>query len=451
MIESTIFLALFYSITCGVLVVAHSMWVGRVTLIDWALLAIGGMYGLGWPLVLYVTLAGDNPVWAPWILPFENMYLIHNIAAFFLLFGLLVGWYLMAPLCNWFYKGRAKTSRFQTDRWLFIFWFLLFFAIMTQFFYSIAYGGLLGQLDYSAAIRSSRFDVVPNNPFSFLKPFGGLAMVSAYGFFGLCLSERRELFVYTGFLLSFCFSLFVLYSWMGRVGFLVFVVTFPLGIALLRIRSPLRLLLGGVTLFLIILIGVYFVSVVLNIKSADSLWSFLGRELAFPFGSFFAQLDYGEHLFRGFYDLAFSPIYTMPSSWWSEWIVPVGQINTTVIIGAPKGEAGVTGAIPVDLLTLGLMQMHLFGVVIVGLLFGMLLRVLNSMLEIVSDVGVRAVFEANIALTIAVLGVFYSQPNHVVAGNIHWIAAVIIFLLVIRLPRFRVRSNISEKYQGPTN
>jgi hypothetical protein len=39
-------------------------------------------------------------------------------------------------------------------------------------------------------------------------------------------------------------------------------------------------------------------------------------------------------------------------------------------MGAPKSEQGVTGGIPVDLLTLGLMQASIFDIVVVGVIFG---------------------------------------------------------------------------------
>jgi len=92
-------------------------------------------------------------------------------------------------------------------------------AVATQGLYAQAYGGVLGQLEYSSMIRSSLFDTGPSNALSFLQSFGGLAMIAAFGFFGLRLSGRRNFLALLGFLLSFLFSLYVLYSWLGRTGF----------------------------------------------------------------------------------------------------------------------------------------------------------------------------------------------------------------------------------------
>jgi len=59
-IELATLFALTFAIICGGLVIAHSSRVGRVTLLDWTMLAMGGMYGLGWVLVLQVTAVGDS-------------------------------------------------------------------------------------------------------------------------------------------------------------------------------------------------------------------------------------------------------------------------------------------------------------------------------------------------------------------------------------------------------
>ena len=438
MIETTTVFGVLYALICGWLALVHSTSIGRVTLLDWALLAMGGMYGVGWVLVLYVTQAGGNPVWERWILPYESLYLVHSLGSLLLLLGVLVGWYMLASvLRNRPIRGGVVT-RFQLRRWSRAFWLLLVLAVLAQGLYAHAHGGFLNHLEYSALIRSGVFGAVPDNPFSFLKPFGGLAMIAAFGFFGLWLSEQRNLSIRLGIVFSFGFSLYVLYSWLGRMGFLVFLITFPLAIILARSRSPQRMIIWAGAGFMGLLVGSYGVSLWLNLKPADSLLAFLARELSFPFGSFFAQIDSGEHLFRGFVDFLIAPVFLLPSSWWTNWLEPVNQINTAIIMGAPKGEAGVTGGIPVDLLTLGVMQLHLPGVLVTGLLFGALLRIVHNILSLIPLRGVRAVFEANIALTLAVLCVFYSQPNLVISSHIHWIAAVLILLVIVRLPMIRV-------------
>ena len=425
-----------FALLCGLLAILHSSRLRRVTLLDWTLLGLGGGYGLGWALVISVTRDGNNPTWAGWIEPFDSLYPFYSMCALLLLVGTGLGWMLINHLLRNRVAVFKSRPRFHSmRRWAAAFWFLLALAVFAQWLYTRAYGGFFDLLLYSKLIRASIFPT--DNPFSFLKPFGELAFIAAFGFFGLWHSGRRKIGITLGLSLSFVFSLYVLYSFLGRLGFMVFVVTFPLGWFLSRQPSPLTSLAMMVTVFVLMLMGSYGVSVWLNIKSAADLTVFLVRELSFPFVSFFAQWDAQEHLFRGFRDFLFAPLFLLPSSWWTNWVGDVGQVNTTLIMGAPKGEYGVTGSIPVDLITLGLMQLKVLGIPLVGMLFGALLRVLQHWLDRISQPGARAMFEAYVALKIPVLGIFYAQPALVVSGNFALIAGALIIFVFLRFPRVR--------------
>ena len=67
-------------------------------------------------------------------------------------------------------------------------------------------------------------------------------------------------------------------------------------------------------------------------------------------------------------------------------------------MGAPKGQAGVSAGIPVDLLTLGLMQASVLGVPDAGMIYGLLLRAIQSFLDDLPDFGVKTTFTAFAAL-----------------------------------------------------
>jgi hypothetical protein len=95
----------------------------------------------------------------------------------------------------------------------------------------------------------------------------------------------------------------------------------------------------------------------------------------------------------------------------------------------------VTGGIPTDLLTLGLMQAHLLGVIVVGVMFGLLLRTLQVLIDRIPFHGVRGVFEAHVALNVAVLGVFYAQPNLVISTNFALLVGSFIILVQLRVHR----------------
>jgi len=436
-------LGLTFFLLCLVFVVLHSLRLGRLTLLDWAMLGMGGVYGAGWVLVVFVTREGGNPTWEKWLLPFEHLYPMHTLSASILAVSVLFGWSLFGSLR--FVRRIAapqSPSKIRNSRLIVAMWALLMTAFFMQWLYTQAYGGFIGLLEYSASIRSAIFHV--ENPLSFLRPFGGLALFASFGFFGLWLSRCRSLTVWLGLFFSIVFSLYLLYSWLGRIGFLVYLSTFFLGALLSRHQRPLVLLVGGGAVMFAIVIAAYYLSLWLNMKPADSLAAFLARELAFPFVSFFAQLDLGEHLFRGFKDFIVAPVYLLPSSLWSQWVENVGQVNTAVIMGAQKGEQGVTGGIPVDLLTIGLMQAAMLGVAVVGVMFGALLRLIQRLLDVIANPGVRAVFEAYVALKIAVLGIFYAQPALVISGNFDLLVAVAMIAIIIKAPRIRLLSQSSQ-------
>jgi hypothetical protein len=436
MTDLAIVLGLLFFLICVFFVVVHSSLMKKITLLDWSVLGMGGVYGIGWCVIAGVTEIGGNPNWENWILPYKDLYPVHTILAFVLLGSMWIGWLVFGSLT----RARIQVIPFTTSqndylRLLEAMWFLLIIAFIMQWLYTLAYGGFLGLLDYSRSIRSAIFPI--ENRLSFLRPFGGLALFASYGFWGLWLARYRRMATLFGLILSIIFSFYILYSWMGRIGFLTYLMTFVLGMFLIRKPRPLSLLVSGSMMLFTILLGAYFVSIWFNLKPSENFALFLARELSFPFGSFFGQLDYGENLTRWFKDLFVAPIYLLPSSLWSNWIENVGQVNTALIMGAPKGEQGVTGAIPVDLLTLGLMQASVYGIVVVGFIFGAFLRLAQHLINKFTNPGMHAVFEAYIAVKIAVLGVFYAQPALVVSGNFAFLFALIVIIFFVKMPRFK--------------
>ncbi|WP_303592715.1 hypothetical protein [Cobetia amphilecti] len=251
-------------------------------------------------------------------------------------------------------------------------------------------------------------------------------MIASYGFFGLIISQHTRKIIIIGFFAAFIFSLYLLYTWLGRMGFLLYLFTFIFGFVLSKTTSLIKLLTLGALCFVLCLFSAYAVSNILSLKSSSSIISFIAREISFPFASFISQLENNNHLDRFLIDFIFTPIYLLPSSWWSSWFTQVGEINTEVIMGAAKGVDGVTGAIPVDILTLGLMQGHFPGVIITGIIFGILLRYLQFKVFSVNILGLRYMLEAYLILKISLFSLFYAQPNMVIIGNFPLIASVLL-------------------------
>lgn len=163
MTDLAILMGLIFMAVCVVFVALHSIHLGKTTLIDWALIFMAGVYGGGWPVVAYVTEQGANPTWSTWLLPFKSNYPIHTLSSLLLAGSMLFGWLMTNPLVNKRTHRYLQSSKFIQTRLSLLMWMLLFIAFLSQWFYSRAYGGLLGVLEYSSFIRSATFDDVPIN------------------------------------------------------------------------------------------------------------------------------------------------------------------------------------------------------------------------------------------------------------------------------------------------
>jgi hypothetical protein len=414
------------AMVCLSLVIWHSSIARRFTFLDWSVTAIGGVYGLGWALVVLVTRGGDNPRWEGFLLPNKAYFLIHSACVVVLVGGLFAGWLVSAGRSSVAHET-VPAERLRTVPYSWEFpaaCLMLLLAAFTQWLYTLGYGGFLGALTSAAAFRSGL--LVTSNPWGFLFPFGPLALVASFMLYGLLLVNPRRISLWVPFVFSLGVSMYVLLLRLGRVDALVFVATFVFGYLLFRARQPLTLLwvsaVGGAG----ILAGSYWLSFASGISFTDGLQNFLARELAFPFVTFLEHAASSPD-FRWFYDIVVIPIFFLPESLWTGTIENVSDVTTALIKGAPKGLAGVSGGMPVDLITLGLLQASVAGVFVVGFLFGGLLRVLDRLTARIDHPGIRSVVSAHLAFKIAVLGIFYAQPVLLVKGNMYLIAAGLLY------------------------
>lgn len=409
-----------------------------MVLLDWSILGIGLIYGLGWALVISLTLAGYNGMWAPWLLYSKQYYIVANLLAFILAFCIVIGWYASSRLARIARGISSRNLSFGDGRAHVYAWVVLIVSLALRWLYVREFGGFFAYLDYSAAVRSGVSGV--HNRFSFLQPFAMMAPFSSFLFLASIINNKRGVLKSIGFAVSIAFSIYVLYSLLGRIGFLIYLSTFILAFFHIKRTRPGILLVGGILGGAGILASAYLVSGWLGIKGANSLSEYVSRELSFVFVSFFAQLDSGEHLFRWYRDFLFSPLYLLPSSWWMQWIEDVSQINTQVVMGARKGEMGVTGGIPVDLLTLGLMQSSIAGVAIVGVLFGAMIRTLQGFVDGVPSQGLRSVLWAYFSIRVAAYAIAYAHPVHLITGIFGVIFSIFLIFVLSIMSKIRIGS-----------
>jgi hypothetical protein len=163
----------------------------------------------------------------------------------------------------------------------------------------------------------------------------------------------------------------------------------------------------------------------------------LARELSFPFASYIVHLDRFDYRF--FKDIIVAPLFVLPQRIWGNIlnIETPSSFNTYVFRGARKGEAGITGEIPVDMLTFAHMQASIFGVVIVGLLWGMALYVLEKYCFKLKPNGVRSVIYSHLILDVCILTVLYGDPQHLIVRNFSMIIGLFLLNLIIKIRLFK--------------
>lgn len=424
--------ALLFAFICVMLGINHALAYGRVSLLSWSLFAMAGVYGVGWSLVMHTTDSGENPFWEMWLRPNEEAYALHTIMAALLAVGVYLGWHSLKASSPFPNREALGIRRPECRVWVSGFWSLLILAVVAQLAYARAYGGLEAQLDYSSLVRSSVFEQVPVNSLSFLAPFPKCALVACFGFFGLMLSGHRTAPVVAGLLLSASLSVYIFYNTVWRLGFGMFLFTFLVATISLKVQSIKRqtaiICITGPMLLLLL----DYLSSALDIKPAETTVEFISKEISFPFGGFFAHWSNDETHFRGFMDIAAIPAYLLPSSLWSKWLDTADDVNTALIMGASKGYSEVTASIPVDAIILGFLQAHVLGVLVVGFLFGVGLKMLQRALDTIPIHGVRATFQASMALVAACFPLFYADPSLIVTANFHWIIGLALVMIMSR-------------------
>lgn len=409
----------------------------KIENLDYFLASLALFNGLGYAFVFWGTGRGLNiPIWTGRIKSYDAtticIYFILNIV---LLTAVMIGWTTHCHL-----SGRHKVVKYDVINGLYpsierAAWFLLALAISTYFLYARAYGGFIGLLKYSKLIRSGIVSVY--NPFSFLQRFGAFSIFSSFLFFSMFMDknlnkDKRNIGIF-GFLLSFCFAFFVLYSWEGRIAFMVFLLTFILANIIYRIKSIFRLLRKfSKLLILALLLIIVFDRLLSRTPVEITITGLFVKELSFPSAAFITQFN--SETYRWFQDLFSAPVYLLP---YTIWRYKFGLDTASMVVtynfwGAYKGEADVKGSIPVDLLTFSYMQAHILGVIVVGFLTGVVLYGMQRLQNSIPIDSLRAVIGSNIVLNVVMMTVPYGDPYHIITRCFYLIAGLILLKFIIR-------------------
>jgi hypothetical protein len=425
----------------------------KLEMIDWLLIAIALFNGVGFSFVFWATYSGYNiDIWASKIFMYSReSILIYYALNLIMVFSIIIGWIIAKDILLIKKRGLEKPNLNYVKKYTLktykVAWLMLILSVILYALYSCAYGGFTGLILNSRLIRSGI--TVVENSFSFLQRFGSFAFFSSYLFLGLIIdktldfSKRKSLFF--GFVLSFGFSIFVLYTWVGRISFIVYFSTLVMGIILFRNTSIIRLSRKLVNLALLSFASIILFDRLLNRSRVGiSSIELFTKELSFPVASFITQLEINS--LRWFKDLFVFPLYILPSRIWNVMlgIESASMENTYAFWGAVKGQSGVTASIPVDMLTFSYMQASVLGVLLTGIIWGFLIVILQNMVNKIPIRGIRMVLLGNVILNVVVLSVLYGDPLHIITRNFGLISGVLVLALVNKIKVKRSRYNTSK-------
>lgn len=423
-------LAALFTAFCIAFVIRRVKTNGFLSPLDYSIIYSAVVYGLSWIVVVSAVINGDLVQYAHIYAANSMRLYAHSAGAFMAVMGLILGWTLTlriagsrqikAPLPGLFFWIR--------DMWIYVaaFWIMLIVSIASLLLYTMDYGGPFAALDYSRLIRANIFEGFIRSRFSFLAPFGDFAILSCYGFWGLLLSKRHTVEVMAGFVLSLVVSLYVLYLAQGRLNAVVFISILTLSLLYVRRVNASYLVLILLAAVPVAVYATFLISQIFAVKSAGSFSEFYSREVSFAFVAFFANLSNPDGLYRFFYDVVAFPAYLLPSSLTEGWLDDPSDVTTALIHGAPKGTQGITSGMPVDLITMGLIQMGFFGIVPYAMMYGAALAGLYRICLSIRTAGVQAALYAYVCVRFAGLGLFYSQPSTIVTGNLPIILTLMI-------------------------
>src|SRR5699024_3209717 len=319
----------------------------KLKLLEWFLLSVATFNGIGFGFVIWATFNGRNPFFGTQKLMQFDIYTISTflLSNIVLIGSVIIGWCLAPSFKEIFKLGsskRAVSILSQKNKKInYVACFILLVAIISYWLYVKPYGGFVGLLDHSRAIRAGVSTI--RNPLSFLKIFWSFSFLSSFLFFGILLDKKHSnKLTYIGFIISLLFSIYVLYSWMGRSSLAVYLLTFILGYIIYNYTSVISFL-KRVMFFVI---SGFFLVTITDVVLGDSKYGFVGmmsKELSFPFMSYITQISNSDY--RWFQDLIVAPLYLLPKSIWANMlnIETATSYNTLIVAGARKGE-GVSGS-----------------------------------------------------------------------------------------------------------
>ncbi len=302
--------------------------------------------------------------------------------------------------------------------------------------YTISIGGL-GPLLFQAAAFRTNPPVV--TPWAFLKNLAPLVVAAAYVAAGLAATEARPRWLKPLAAVLWLLALLTMFHRAARLPLLLFLVTVPIAGALRRRRVPVRLVVAGSLLFLVVvLFGKQVFAGGRSAEAALSHWDVLKENATFGLQSVVIEFSFpfvaaGNAVinvprltpFRYFADFGIAPLYLVPQRL-------TGLTPPPTVSAVNSGLLHSDGTIPTDIVTLGWFSLGLPGVVLVALAYGTLAGLVDTFvrrrLGPEGPLGALGVAWMFFAATAAL----YADPQMVLEGGFYLYVATAVLLFRLR-------------------
>ena len=420
-------------------------------LVDWTLLFCAFLYGIGFPLVFVGTYFGKNNSKNEYYFTMfgagEIIYYVLLVCT--MLINIYIGWLLVKNKKLVIFKRKTvvkideiKCNNYNLKKLKSFSWILLVLSFVTYYVYSIPYGGFNGLLSYSTAIRAGVSDIP--NKFSFFKTFSQFSLISAYIFYALTIDKNIDKKIKKGSMfgaiISGIFSLYVVISWEGRAAILNFILVYIVGAIYYKSDLFLNVFKRFIKYFP--LIPFVFIALDRFFKSSGetNIFTLIISTISYPFIAFI--VNFHNISYRLFQDFIYAPLYFLPSRIWRNYLgIKTSNMQTTYLVsGGFKGESiggkMITGATPNDFLTFSFVQADIIGVIIVGIIFGAMLRFIHNGIISMKNDGLKWVLYSYCIIHFSIGVIHGADISMFITSNFAFFASVFFFPLYRKIRIF---------------
>ncbi len=324
---------------------------------------------------------------------------------------------------------------------------LFVIGLVCDVLYLRAYGSYANYLLYSGALRSGVITV--NNPFSFLVTFRKCINISSYVFFSQLFNRSLNIKItFVLFCVSFFFAFRVMYADKGRLSMIIYVLVLLIFAVSHRTQKLThingKIIRIGSIILIIFLVSCFVIGNLLNRNSSDNIILEIVEEFSFPFVNFAKVIEsFSFDNARFFIDTLLFPVFLLPSRLWQvQWNIHTASEYTTVLlVGSAKGDNGIMGEMPIDLVSLSYIQFGILGIVIIPILFALLFCKAYEFIKKIKEPRCSDILSIYVVISFGIETIFYADPQHIIRR----LFGLIVFVLLMHLG-IRIKSKINIKW-----